>query len=91
MSHQADIDKKARVESFLADPAVQEALGALETRYQNQIRKAEKLEDAAPSWHRLRMLDDFRHELRVIIDRGTAAAHAVVLEERMQARRSPTR
>jgi uncharacterized membrane-anchored protein YjiN (DUF445 family) len=72
-SEQEVIDAGRRVEQFIKDPAVQEAIARLATQYYSDFKSA-KTADAIKIAHaKSSMLDEFINELQVPIDRGEAA------------------
>ena len=83
MSDGANIAAGGRVEAFLADDAVAGALVKMEQEYVRAWRAATTVEEREAEHAKMRVLDDFRLELRTIVDRGKMSAATVARAERV--------
>lgn len=64
-----------RINAFLHDEIVQEALRALERKYLNEFKAADSSEKRVTSWAQFRLLDDFTTALTSVVTAGDHAAH----------------
>jgi hypothetical protein len=73
-----------RVEAFLADPAVKDAIERTEVKYFAEFKAADTDSKRTSVWAKLKALDDVRLELKVTVDRG-----AVAKQELERTKRTP--
>lgn len=68
------ISDGSRVEAFLNDEAVREALARMHSRYYGEFKNAATRDDREAAWAKARVLDDFSTELVAVIDSGKRAS-----------------
>lgn len=81
-SREREVADAGRLEQFLGDPVVSDALSHMERRYYEEFKAAKTLDELQSAQARARVLDDFQGELRIVKDAGTRAAAEIAHDER---------
>ena len=67
------IDAGARIEAFVKDEAVQAAIAQMAAKNYTAFKEAKTPDELMKASAKAGVLDDFVHELQIVIDRGDAA------------------
>lgn len=73
-----------RVNEFLNDDIVKQALDALHNKYVAEFKAADSSEKRVTAWAQFRVLDDFQTALRAVVNAGEVATHEMLRIARVE-------